>query len=194
MSTASVAERAKSNKGNSDSDIEQRAAEAAGKAAAAVLRKRGWSEGDIDEVAQDARAEAVEDVRRRGVSNRDTPESFGRRSGRDTARDAIRRKAATSKSVTSIDDIGKGGVPISQMIPDPAGGPQEVAEKKEDLERLATALERLPEKDRDLIRRKHGEAKSSREIAAELGMTVEAVDTSLSRARRKLRDLLSPSE
>ena len=52
---------------------------------------------------------------------------------------------------------------------------------------LASALDGLPESDRALLRAKYSERRPVREIAQESGLTEEAVESRLSRARAALR-------
>ena len=52
---------------------------------------------------------------------------------------------------------------------------------------LTSALEGLPESDRTLLRAKYSERRPVREIAQESGLTEEAVESRLSRARAALR-------
>jgi RNA polymerase sigma-70 factor (ECF subfamily) len=63
-------------------------------------------------------------------------------------------------------------------------------EKDERAMLLETALDRLPPRDRDLIRRRYDGDQSYREIAEELGITVGNVGVSLHRAEKRLKKLL----
>ena len=63
-------------------------------------------------------------------------------------------------------------------------------EKDERALLLETALDRLPLRDRDLIRRRYDREQSYREIAAELGITIGNVGVSLHRVEKRLRKLL----
>lgn len=65
---------------------------------------------------------------------------------------------------------------------------------KEASERVAACLSALPPRARTLLRRKYVDGKSVKEIALELDLTSEAVDSALQRARETLRDLLGRGE
>ena len=68
--------------------------------------------------------------------------------------------------------------------------PQAALERKERLSALAAALNELSERDGYLIRQKHLQEKTYREIAESLGMTVNHVGVALSRAEKRLRRYL----
>jgi RNA polymerase sigma-70 factor (ECF subfamily) len=52
---------------------------------------------------------------------------------------------------------------------------------------MSQGLERLPEEDRELLKRKYLEGESVREIAASQGVTEKAIESRLSRVREKLK-------
>ena len=62
--------------------------------------------------------------------------------------------------------------------------------KSEEHQLLIDAVKSLGEPDSSIVIRKYYFGQKSREIAADLGMTTGAVDTRLSRAVNKLRDLM----
>ncbi len=65
--------------------------------------------------------------------------------------------------------------------------------KKERMGQINDFVRELPKKERELMLRRYFYLQSSKQIAFALGMTVNAVDTKLSRLRMKARDaLLSP--
>ena len=57
-------------------------------------------------------------------------------------------------------------------------------------ESLETALAQLPEDERALVLSKYIDGQSVRDIAAEMGTTEKAVESRLTRLRRKLKDLI----
>ena len=59
---------------------------------------------------------------------------------------------------------------------------------------VATALARLPDRERELLRMKYYEELSDREIAATLGLNPSSIRTYLLRARRKLGAILKEAE
>jgi RNA polymerase sigma-70 factor (ECF subfamily) len=68
-----------------------------------------------------------------------------------------------------------------------SGGPR--TEKREQAERIAAALDALPERDEEVLRAKYLEGYSVAEIAAKWGETPKAVESLLGRAREKFRKL-----
>lgn len=66
--------------------------------------------------------------------------------------------------------------------------------RADEAEAMADALLRLPDRERELLRMKYYEALSDREIALLLGINSGSVRTYLTRARRKLGDILKEAE
>lgn len=60
-------------------------------------------------------------------------------------------------------------------------------EQKENMQALNTIIANLKKKDRELILRRYYYFQSSKEIALHMGMTVNAVDSKLSRLRRQMK-------
>jgi RNA polymerase sigma-70 factor (ECF subfamily) len=65
-------------------------------------------------------------------------------------------------------------------------GPEVQVVQREEVRRVLTVLDELSETDQELLRLKAWERLSSPEIAEVTGLTVRAVETRLSRARKKL--------
>ncbi|MDE7298280.1 MAG: sigma-70 family RNA polymerase sigma factor [Lachnospiraceae bacterium] len=63
--------------------------------------------------------------------------------------------------------------------------------RKEQAARLNEAVRRLPDRERELMLRKYFYLQSSKTIASAMGMTVNAVDTKLSRLRGRMREEFS---
>jgi RNA polymerase sigma-70 factor, ECF subfamily len=80
-------------------------------------------------------------------------------------------------------------VPGSKVFPlvDGGGSPAEQAERAEDALRLAAALERLPEHQRELIRLRVFEQHSFEEIAEQTGKTAGALRVAFKRAIERLQ-------
>jgi RNA polymerase sigma-70 factor (ECF subfamily) len=80
-------------------------------------------------------------------------------------------------------------LPLEAAAGVPAGGrsPEEAALLQSDAARLAGLLERLPERDRELLALKFGAGLANREIAAATGLSDSNVGTILSRAVQNLR-------
>lgn len=81
------------------------------------------------------------------------------------------------------------GGPVPEDAADGAGS-EEAVIGAEERRQLLAAVKRLGEPDSAIIVRRYYFGQSSREIAADLGLTPGAVDTRLSRAMGKLRELL----
>lgn len=69
--------------------------------------------------------------------------------------------------------------------------PSQAPEREERLEALREALRALPERQRSAIILSHYQGFSNREIAEVMGITVDALESILARARRGLRTQLS---
>ncbi len=66
-------------------------------------------------------------------------------------------------------------------------GPEELAERRSDLDRLAGLLATLPERERDLVALKYGAALTNRAIAGMTGLSESNVGTLLHRTVQSLR-------
>ena len=75
--------------------------------------------------------------------------------------------------------------------PDPAPGPERGLLAADAGRRVAAALAALPPRQRDAVVLRHYQELGNIEAAAVLGVTVEALESLLSRARRRLRELLA---
>ena len=69
--------------------------------------------------------------------------------------------------------------------------PQDHAEKEEKMQLMHEMINRLPEPQRSLIHLRHIEGKEYEEIAAIVNMTGNAIRVNISRARKKLREMLN---
>lgn len=76
-------------------------------------------------------------------------------------------------------------------LPDPAPGPERGLAAADAGRAVAAALAALPPRQRDAVVLCHYQELSNIEAAAVLEMTVEALESLLSRARRRLRELLA---
>ena len=63
---------------------------------------------------------------------------------------------------------------------------------KESSERLRDVVQRLPEKQRDVVRLYHFEGRSYAEISSILDMPIGSIGVTLRRAEQKLREHLDP--
>jgi RNA polymerase sigma-70 factor (ECF subfamily) len=69
-----------------------------------------------------------------------------------------------------------------------AGTPEDEAVRISDGERLAVLLQRLPERERELLAMKYGAGMTNRAIATATGLTESNVGTIVHRAVRTLRE------
>ncbi len=86
----------------------------------------------------------------------------------------------------------KPAVPLDAILepPDPAPGAEAVMARDAVARRVAEAMAALPERQRAALLLRHFDGLSNPEIAAVLGVGVEAVESLLSRGRRTLRTTL----
>lgn len=72
--------------------------------------------------------------------------------------------------------------------------PSELLEKKDELARLEAALDALPDRQRQALLLAHEQGLRPPEVAEVLGVTLEAVESLLSRGRRALKQALSEKQ
>ncbi len=80
--------------------------------------------------------------------------------------------------------------PIPEDAPDPAPGPEELAQRRERSARLWAAVDGLGEPDRTLFMRYYYEEEKLKTIAAELGLSQTAAKQRLFRGRKALKAAL----
>lgn len=80
--------------------------------------------------------------------------------------------------------------PIQDNTPDPAPGPEELAQRREQSARLWAAVDGLDEPDRTLFMRYYYEGDKLKNIAAELGLSQTAAKQRLFRGRKALKAAL----
>ena len=80
----------------------------------------------------------------------------------------------------------------ARTTPDPGGGPEQQAARKEQRERIRSALDALPPKARTIIMLSDVEGLSYREIAEVLNCPIGTVMSRLHNARKRLKVLLGP--
>lgn len=99
---------------------------------------------------------------------------------RNAAIDRLRKKPRASLEVDDARD----------RAPD-STKPSELLEKKDERARVEAALDALPERQKEALLLTHEQGLRPPEVAEILGVTVEAVESLLSRGRRALRQALS---
>lgn len=80
--------------------------------------------------------------------------------------------------------------PIPDNAPDPAPGPEELVQRREQSARLWAAVDGLDEPDRTLFLRYYYEGEKLKTVAAELGLSQTAAKQRLFRGRKALRAAL----
>lgn len=76
---------------------------------------------------------------------------------------------------------------VTELLPDAMPSPEELLLLKERAKRIRNLADELPPKERLLFYRKYYYMQSTEQIAAELGLTIRAVEGRLYRLRKKLR-------
>jgi RNA polymerase sigma-70 factor (ECF subfamily) len=92
------------------------------------------------------------------------------------------------------DAAGDDDTPLAAYLTADQPGPSTLAARREELLRLAAAVDRLPEAERDAVIAHHVLELPLVEVAARLGRTEKAVAGLLFRGKRRLRELLARSE
>lgn len=83
---------------------------------------------------------------------------------------------------------------LADTVPDASENVENAVLKKERTKQLGMVIQALPDKERELMLRKYFYLQSSKTIAMAMGMTVNAVDTKLSRLRGKVKAAFSEAE
>jgi RNA polymerase sigma-70 factor (ECF subfamily) len=107
--------------------------------------------------------------------------------------DAVRRARAQKRDVAqeeALAVVNDSSARLRNWLAAPDSSPSERAQREEQLLRVAAALARLPEDQRDVVILRDSLDTPVRAIAEQLGRTEKAVAGLLLRGRRKLRDLL----
>ena len=108
--------------------------------------------------------------------------------------DAIRRARAQKRDVAREDAlavvVNDSSVRLRNWLVAPDSSPSQRAQREEQLLRVAAALAKLPEDQRDVVILRDSLDTPIRAIAEQLGRTEKAIAGLLLRGRRKLRDLL----
>jgi RNA polymerase sigma-70 factor (ECF subfamily) len=108
--------------------------------------------------------------------------------------DAIRKARAQKRDVTQeqvlADVVSDSSARLQKWLVAPDSSPSQRAARKEQLLRLAAALEKLPQDQRDVVLLRDSLDTPIRLIAEQLGRTEKAIAGLLLRGRRKLRELL----
>jgi RNA polymerase sigma-70 factor (ECF subfamily) len=104
---------------------------------------------------------------------------------------ALRRAKRDQRREQPLDEaVEKSSARLGALVAAPSSSPSQRAVRNEDLLRLADALTRLPEAQRDAIVLHHLQGRSLSETAQNLGKTDAAVAGLLHRGLRKLREIM----
>jgi RNA polymerase sigma-70 factor (ECF subfamily) len=103
--------------------------------------------------------------------------------GRNWLRDVARRQKIAARPVDFLDEVVT-----------TAADPAAAAEQQETRQRVRDALAQLKVEDREVLVLRYGLSWSSQQIAQALESTAPAIDMRLSRARRRLAELLEHAE
>ncbi|HUG91604.1 MAG TPA: sigma-70 family RNA polymerase sigma factor [Planctomycetaceae bacterium] len=105
------------------------------------------------------------------------------RVGRNWLRDVARRQRVAARPVGFLEEtVG------------PDADPADIAEQNETRQRVREALAKLKIEDREVLVLRYGLSWSSQRIAEVLESTAAAIDMRLSRARRRLAEILDDTE
>lgn len=108
---------------------------------------------------------------------------------------SLRAWLARVASNLAIDRMRRRRPDMSAEFPelvDPAAGPEREVERKATARIVDAAIAALPERQRVAIVLTYYEALANADVADVLGVSIEAVESLLARARRKLKEVLQP--
>jgi RNA polymerase sigma-70 factor (ECF subfamily) len=105
--------------------------------------------------------------------------------------DRIKARTRRERWIVSMPDSGAGDRDFAERAVGSGPSPEDQLLAKERRERLASALARLPERQRVVFMLSHYEGCTSREVSAITGLNESTVRVHLFRAIRKLRGLLA---
>jgi RNA polymerase sigma-70 factor (ECF subfamily) len=103
-----------------------------------------------------------------------------------------RRRTVTQEEPPALP--GESVVELAERLVSPQGGPSARLRRRERSERVRAALEKLPERDREVLVLRFLEDLSTAEAAAVLGVGEGAVKMRVMRALQRLRDLLDEGD
>lgn len=155
------------------------------------IRRRVADRGDAEDILQEVFYEFVETYRMLKPVEQAGAWLF--RVARNRIIDLFRkRKLGSLSSPVAVDDEGE-AIQLEDLLPSPDAGPDAVYARKLLLDELESAIDELPEEQRDVFVAHEIEGRSFKDLAAESGV---GVNTLLSRKhyavlqlRRKLQDI-----
>ena len=148
------------------------------------IRQRVPDPRDAEDILQDVFYELVEANRLLMPIEHVTGWLF--RVARNRITDLFRKKKPESASDTAVADEDDELLRLEDLLPSPDAGPEALYARHVLLEELELAVEELPEEQREVFVAHELEGRSFKEIAAEIGVSV---NTLLSRKRYAVRHL-----
>jgi RNA polymerase sigma factor (sigma-70 family) len=148
------------------------------------IRRRVPDPRDAEDILQDVFYELVEANRLLMPIEHVTGWLF--RVARNRITDLFRKKKPESASDTAVADEDDELLRLEDLLPSPDAGPEALYARHVLLEELELAVEELPEEQREVFVAHELEGRSFKEIAAEIGVSV---NTLLSRKRYAVRHL-----
>ena len=148
------------------------------------IRRRVPDPRDAEDILQDVFYELVEANRLLMPIEHVTGWLF--RVARNRITDLFRKKKPESVSDTAVADEDDELLQLEDLLPSPDAGPEALYARHLLLEELELAVEELPEEQREVFVAHELEGRSFKEIAAEIGVSV---NTLLSRKRYAVRHL-----
>lgn len=145
---------------------------------------RVWSHrDDVHDLRQEAYIRVYEAVAKAGPTQRPiAPKSFLFATAKNLMADRVRR--ARIVSIETTGDIDALIVPMEELTP------ERHANTRQELRRLATALDQLPPRCRDVIWMRKVEQLPQKEVASRMGISEGAVEKHITKGIRALADAL----
>lgn len=180
-----------------EESIEQRASRGDRRALEALLREHGRAihdvcrfvagKGDAHDATQEALERLVTSILKFDPE-RGSFRAWALTVSRNVCRDRLRRRGLERRTFIAEGDEA------TEWVPSEAPSPERVALARIESQRLATALETLPEQMRLAVVLYHVHGSTYEEIASTLEVPIGTVMTWLHRGRKRLRDVLSAVE
>ncbi|TND04095.1 MAG: ECF subfamily RNA polymerase sigma-24 subunit [Bacteroidetes bacterium] len=144
------------------------------------IRRRIPADTDPEDIVQDVFFEYTQNLRMERVIGQVS--SWLYRVARNKIADIFRRRKTESLEAhfASENEDGEEGLGINDLLPDPSAGPEAIYTRRVLMDELMSALDELPEEQREAFWMNEVEGKSFREISEETGVPL---NTLLSRKR-----------
>ncbi len=153
-----------------------------------LRRDLGFGKEEAEDLHQESFCRLLEDDCRR-LRNWSGDGNFANYLGpivRNLANDWFRKRSVRNELPLDTDEGDDDRPRLQPVCGDP--GPEELAEAAEQRSQLHESMESLTPRDRELIRRRHLDDQSYREIAAAMDYNISSVGVILSRAEKRLKE------